>query len=140
MTRISIGLLLLAGLLLAYHNVFPEEHRDDCHVCGMWIDQNMHTRHVVTTRDGSQIMFCSLSCAMKFINANQSEIKRIQVADYLTAELVDAQKAVYLVDSDAPPVMSYLSFIAFRDRASAQKFQKVHGGTITDFGGVRNFL
>lgn len=137
---LHILFLVLATLLLPRIIVYSAESRADCYFCGMWIDQNLHTRHVVTAYDGSQIVFCSLACTVKFLKTHQNDVKRIQVADYLSTELVDANEAVYLVDSDAPPIMSYTSFIAFRDNKVSEKFQNVHGGTIMSFVEAQKLL
>ena len=116
--------------------IVAEEARDDCRVCGMWIDQYMHTRHVLTEPDGTKISFCSFTCAARFMKTHEVDVKQLQVADYLTTELVGVKDGFYLVESDAPPVMSYTSIIAFATRESAEKFQKVHGGRIMTFDEV----
>ena len=110
-----------------------EEAREDCSVCGMWIDQYMYTRHVLTEADGSRLSFCSFTCAAKHIKKHGSDVNQLQAADYLTSELVDAKDAFYLVGSDAPPVMSYTSIIVFADIEQAKDFQKSHGGKILTF-------
>ena len=99
----------------------------------MWIDQYRHTRHVFIDKQGNEIMFCSLTCAARYLKAHESEMEKLQVADYLTAELIDTDQAVYLVGSDAPPVMSNTSFIAFAHRDEAEEFRKQHGGRIMKF-------
>lgn len=125
--------LLMAVLLSLAGAVYADEHRDDCHVCGMWIDQNLRTRLVITTTAGDTAMFCSFACAARFWEKRRAVIQQIRVADYLTTELVDAYSAVYLIGSDVPPVMSFLSIIAFGKRDEALTFQKMHGGMIMGF-------
>lgn len=78
-------------------------------------------------------MFCSLTCAARYLKAHRTEMKQLQVADYLSAELIDTTRAVYLAGSDAPPVMSNTSIIAFSRREQAVKFQQKHGGRILTF-------
>ena len=113
-----------------------KEAREDCRICGMWIDQHMHSRHVLTPADGSEVSFCSFTCTARFLKMPEVKMKRLQVADYLTAELVDVKDAFYLVGSDAPPVMSQISIIAFYDREAAENFRKLHGGKIMNFDEV----
>jgi nitrous oxide reductase accessory protein NosL len=127
---------LAVFVVLSFAGVFAGEARDDCRVCGMWIDQYMHTRHVLTEVDGSKVSFCSFTCAAKHIRKHGADVKRLQAADYLTAELVAATDATYLVGSDVLPVMSYTSIIAFADPATAKEFQKEHGGRIMTFAEV----
>ena len=116
--------------------VIAEEKREECRLCGMWIDQYIHTRHVLTAEDGGQISFCSFTCAARYIKSFGENVLHLQVADYLTAELVDVGSAFYLLGSDAPPVMSYTSVIAFQSLAEADNFRKLHGGKIMTFAEV----
>lgn len=132
MFRYLIFVVCLLLFAFSYNYVAvvnAQEVREDCRVCGMWIDQYMQTRHVLTTADGTnKIYFCSFTCAAKYIKKHGADIKQLQAADYLTADLVSAEKAIYLVGSEAPPVMSSTSIIAFAGKESADKFQKLHGG------------
>lgn len=128
-----LWLVSLALLLLAAPILFAAEPRPECQVCGMWIDQYRHTRHVFTAKDGTQVMFCSLTCAARHLKTHKTEMQQLQVADYLSAALIDTAQAIYLVESDAPPVMSNISIIAFASRAQAEKFQQAHGGRILPF-------
>ena len=129
-------LLLSASLLYFAPSILAEEAREDCRLCGMWIDQYMHTRHVLTSADGTQISFCSFTCAAKYLKKHEKEIIQVQAANYLTGELVDVGDAIYLLGSDAPPVMSNTSIIAFAGIEAAEGFQKLHGGTIMTFDEV----
>lgn len=129
----SLCFFFLALLLIGASSLFAASSRPDCKVCGMWIDQYQHTRHLFIAKDGSKVMFCSLTCAARYLKTYGSELKQLQVADYLSTELVDATRAVYLVGSDAPPVMSNTSIIAFSSRERAEKFQQEHGGRILTY-------
>jgi len=134
---------MLAIFLLAFEapvhyvpGVFAEEAREDCRLCGMWIDQYMHTRHVLTQADGTKISFCSFTCAVKYMKMHEGEVKQLQVADYLSTELVDVENAFYLLGSDAPPVMRNTSIITFASKKTVESFQKLHGGKIMAFDEV----
>lgn len=127
-------LFLVVFLLICLSDIFAaEETREDCCVCGMWIDQYMHTRHVLTEAGGSRLSFCSFTCAAKYIKKHGSDVNQLQASDYITAELVYAKDAFYLVGSDAPPVMSYTSIIVFADLEKANDYQKSNGGKIMTF-------
>lgn len=119
-------------LFLLSMSVFCEQ-RDECDICGMWIDQYMSTRHVITLKDNTTKSFCSLACAAKYLNENKENVKDVKVADFLTQKLIDAEKAFYLEGSDVPGVMSYTSRIAFSTKTDAEKFQSTHGGRIITF-------
>ncbi len=131
-----LSLFCLVLILAALPNYTAAAPRPDCRICGMWIDQNLHTRHIFTLEDGSQVMFCSLTCAAKYLKTHKNGIKRMQVADYLSTEPIDTGLAVYLVDSDAPPVMSNTSVVAFAGREEAEKFRARHGGRLLSFAEV----
>ncbi len=126
-------MIMLVSLIFCAPCVLAEEAREDCRVCGMWIDQYMHTRHVLTAADGTQVSFCSFACAARYLNKEKVDAAGLQAADFLTTDLVSAKDAFYLVGSDAPPVMSYISIIAFASREEAENFQKSHGGQIMTF-------
>jgi nitrous oxide reductase accessory protein NosL len=128
-----VWLFAMILLLLATPTPWAAEPRPDCQICGMWIDQYRHTRHVFIAKDTTQIMFCNLPCAVRYLKTHSAEMQELQVADYLSAELTDSALAFYLVESDAPPVMSNTSIIAFASREQAEKFQQSHGGRILNF-------
>ena len=134
--RRHIWLLVLIILLLAAPTLFAAEPRPDCQICGMWIDQYRHTRHVFIAKNGTQVMFCNLPCAVRYLKTHAPEMQELQVADYLSAELIDSDLAFYLVESDAPAVMSNTSIIAFAHREQAEKFLQKHGGRILNFAQV----
>ena len=126
-------LFLLIFPLYYASSIFADEKREDCRICGMWIDQYIRTRHVLTKTDGTQEYLCSYTCTAKYLKTNHVKPKLLQVADYLTTEPVDAGNAFYLVGSDALPVMSYISIIAFATKDSAESFQEMHGGKVMSF-------
>lgn len=126
-------MFFLVFMLIGVPLLFAASPRPECKICGMWIDQYRHTRHAFTSKEGSQVMFCSLTCAARYLKSHGTEMKLLQVADYLSTELIDTTQAVYLAGSDAPPVMSNTSIIAFSSRARAEKFQKEHGGRILTY-------
>jgi chemotaxis methyl-accepting protein methylase len=99
----------------------------------MYLDEYASTVHVVIFKDGTRLETCSLACAVKVYAKEKVRVKKIMAADFLTAELVDAERAVYLEGSDIEGVMSYTSRIAFSNRADAVKFQKKHGGKIITY-------
>lgn len=132
-SRLYIGGAVFLLLFYALTSLGADTRRRECAVCGMWIDQYEHTRHVVILHDGNTEYFCSIACASKYIEVNGREIQKIKVADFITRELIEADYAFYLVDSDIPGVMSYISRIAFATSKSAEEFREIHGGKIITF-------
>ena len=132
-TRMRIASLVFLFCLTMFPGLARAEERKECSLCGMYLDEYASTVHVVIFTDGTRQETCSLACAAKIYAKEKVRIKKIMAADFLNADLVDADHAVYLEGSDIPAVMSFTSRIAFRDRAEAVKFQKKHGGNIVTF-------
>ncbi len=102
-------------------------------MCGMWLDENLKTRHVAGVRGGGSFPFCSLACASGFLDQRAKDVTTVKAADYGTTKLVDARKAFYVLRSDAPPVMGPVSTVAFGKKSDAEAFRKRHGGEPADF-------
>lgn len=134
MSRIAV-LIVIFALWCAFPpgDGSSASEREDCSLCGMWIDLYMKTRHVVTLEDGTSESFCSIACAAKYIKQHKGGVKMIQAADFDTTELISAENAFYLEGSDIPGVMSYTSRIAFSRLTQAEGFQARHGGRIVSF-------
>ncbi|MFN3395382.1 MAG: nitrous oxide reductase accessory protein NosL [Thermodesulfovibrionales bacterium] len=124
--------LCILFLFSLWMSVFGE-HREECAICGMWIDQYMSTRHVIILKDNTTTSFCSIACAARYLNENRQKVKNVKVADFLTDRLINAEKAYYLEGSDVPGVMSYISRIAFSTKTDAERFQRKHGGRLITF-------
>ncbi len=124
---------VISWLLFNVIAVTAEPDRKECAVCGMWIDQYQRTRHVIALRSGETVYFCSAACAARYVKDNRQKVETIRTADFITEQLVEAEKAFYLQGSDVPGVMSYVSTIAFATRKDAEEFQRMHGGRIIAF-------
>jgi len=135
--KIDMKRIVVAGIMLwlifNVISVTADPDRKECAVCGMWIDQYERTRHVIALRDGNTAYFCSAACAVRYVKDNGQKVETIRTADFITEQLVEAEKAFYLQGSDVPGVMSYVSTIAFATRKDAEEFQKMHGGRIIAF-------
>ncbi len=126
---VIIALFLLTGIS---RDVNCSE-RQECAVCGMYIDLYERTRHVVHFNDRSPETTCSLACAAILIEKYKGKIICVEAADFLTGKLIAADTANYLEGSDIPGVMSYTSRIAFSSKKKALSFRKKHGGRILSF-------
>jgi copper chaperone NosL len=107
--------------------------REECVVCGMYLDLYERTRLVISYIDGTTKLTCSLACAAEIINKDRGRINGVKAADFLTGTLLDADKAYFLEGSDIPGVMTYTSRLAFSSKAQALTFKKKHGGKIITF-------
>jgi nitrous oxide reductase accessory protein NosL len=105
-----------------------------CQYCGMDREKFAATRLLVEYANGTVIGTCSIHCAaVDLAQSFGKEIKAIQVADYRSGRLIDAEKAHWVVGAGLPGVMAAKSRVAFADRAGAEAFRKEKGGEIAGF-------
>ena len=123
--------LFAGGLALAQTDV---ENHKACAYCGMDRGQFAHSRMLIVYNDGSQVAVCSLHCAAvdSAVNLDKTP-KSIQVADFGTKNLIDAEKAFWVIGGTKPGVMSKRAKWAFADKADAEGFIKVNGGQLATF-------
>jgi nitrous oxide reductase accessory protein NosL len=128
---LMIGLLLTGALALAQQDA--DKHAS-CKYCGM--DRKMfgHSRMLLVYEDGSELGSCSLHCVAVDLALNIDKTpKTVQVADYNTKNLIDAETAVWVIGGDKPGVMSKRAKWAFANKSDAEAFIQQNKGTLTDF-------
>ena len=105
-----------------------------CPLCGMDREKFAHSRMLLEYSDGAVFPACSLHCAVldMAINLDKTPAK-ILVGDYKTKELIDAEKAFWVIGGDQMGVMSKRAKWAFGDKAEAEAYVKAHGGQVADF-------
>jgi nitrous oxide reductase accessory protein NosL len=129
----ALALLCLASPAIAQTRE-DVSRAPSCKYCGMDREKFGHSRMLLEYDDGSVIGTCSLHCvAVDLAVTLDRSPTAIKVGDLDTKELVDAEKAVWVVGGDRPGVMTKRAKWAFRDRAAAEAFVKQHGGTIATF-------
>jgi copper chaperone NosL len=135
LVRFTMGVLLvlmLAGVLWALESDVTQI--PSCKYCGMNREMFAHSRMLITYEDGSSVGTCSLHCSILEFSLNLDKMpKSILVGDYGTKNLIDAEKAFWVIGGDKPGVMSKKAKWAFADKASAEKFQKEHGGMVAQY-------
>jgi nitrous oxide reductase accessory protein NosL len=135
---------LLSGLLtvlftLAACMVFAQTAADvdkhpTCTYCGMDRQKFAHSRMLVTYDDGSQFGACSIHCAALNMAVTLDKTpKAIEVADYNTKKLLDAQKATWVIGGKKPGVMTKNAKWAFEKPADAEAFIKESGGAVATY-------
>jgi nitrous oxide reductase accessory protein NosL len=88
----------------------------------------------LVNEDGSELGACSLHCVAVDLALNIDKTpKTIQVADFNTKSLIDAEKAVWVIGGDKPGVMSKRAKWAFEKKADAEAYVKAHQGALADF-------
>jgi hypothetical protein len=93
-----------------------------------------HTRMFVTYEDGTKVGTCSLHCLALDLSINIDKMPfRIEVGDYISKRLIDAEQAFWVIGGNRPGVMAKEGKWAFANRVYAEKFIREHGGTLATF-------
>lgn len=132
---ICVGLSLPASALSAGEAI-PGDVADhpNCPICGMDRHKFSHSRVLIDYDDGSQFGACSLHCAAIDMAYHLDKgLVSIQVGDYATRQLIDAQSAVWVVGGNKMGVMTKNAKWAFADPKNAEAFMAENGGRRTDF-------
>lgn len=105
-----------------------------CKYCGMDRTKFAHSRMFVEYDDGSSLGTCSIHCLAIDLVVNMDKTSRsIQVGDYNSKKLIDAEKAFWVIGGNKPGVMTKKAKWAFENKADAEKFIAENGGTLATF-------
>ncbi|BCS98756.1 NosL family protein [Desulfoluna limicola] len=109
------------------------EHAD-CPYCGMNRATFAHSRFLIQYNDGSSVGTCSLHCAAidMALKIDKSP-KALMVGDYQSKELIDAEKAFWVLGGDKMGVMTLRAKWAFKKTEDAEKFVAENGGELVPF-------
>jgi len=130
----ALALLAIGGAALADAHLGDVKDGPSCKYCGMDRARFASTRMVIEYDDGSKLAACSLHCAAVdlALQIDRTPVA-IRVADLVTQQLVDAEKAVWVLGGSRPGVMSRRGKWAFAERGAAETFLKENGGSIATF-------
>lgn len=100
--------LVLASIIISFFASFCFAQDDvstykACKNCGM--DRNMfaHSRSLITFDDGTAVPTCSIHCtAVELALSLDKTPRSIEVGDYKTKKLIDAEKAYWVVGGSTP--------------------------------------
>jgi nitrous oxide reductase accessory protein NosL len=110
-----------------------EKHKD-CKYCGMEREKWNFSRVYLEYDDGSTEGTCGIHCAAVDLALNiDKSPKTIWVADYGTKQLIDGEKAVWVLGGKKQGVMTKRAKWAFGDKAAAEAFVKENEGTLATF-------
>jgi hypothetical protein len=134
--RIIVALLSLC-LTFVGGSVFAEDdlHMEpSCKFCGMDRTKFAHSRMFVKYDDASTRGTCSLHClAIELaLNIDKAPVS-IQVGDFNSKNLIDAEKASWVIGGNKPGVMTKQAKWAFEKKADAEKFIAENGGVLASF-------
>jgi nitrous oxide reductase accessory protein NosL len=107
--------------------------REECKVCGMYIDQYLRSAGELVHKDGTKEHTCGVACLLRVLeDEGIEEFQSITVHDWKTGNRVDARNATYSLGSLVIPDM-IPNFIAFETKEGAEAFKAEKGGEVIDF-------
>jgi len=132
-----VFVLLIAVSLITCSAAFAAEKKASCPLCGMEQEKFGHTWMVIEYEDGTTEGLCSIHCAaVEFAQKIDKTPKAIKVGDYNTKQLIDAEKAFWVIGGSKMGVMTKRAKWAFEKKDDAEKFMKENGGTPATFDEV----
>jgi len=100
-----------------------------CAYCGMDRAKYAHSRVLIEYDDGTSFGACSLRCAaVDLANNIDKSPKSIGVGDYNSKNLIDAERAFWVIGGKNPGVMTPNAKWAFEHKHAADKFINENGG------------
>ncbi len=128
---LSLSLVPVAAALAADDDI--AKHKS-CKFCGMDREKWNFSRVYLEYDDGSTEGTCSIHCAAVDLAVNLDRSPRvIWVADYGTKQLIDGEKAAWVLGGKKPGVMTKRAKWAFADKAAAEAFVKENEGSVGTF-------
>jgi copper chaperone NosL len=110
-----------------------------CNYCGMNRQVFAHSRMLIEYDDGTLVGVCSLHCAAVDLVLNIDKTpKKISVGDFKNKNLIEAEKAFWVVGGSKPGVMTKNAKWAFETKEDADKFVQENGGKPTTFDQALN--
>jgi copper chaperone NosL len=132
---IVFGFALISGMSSV---AFAQKAQDiqnhpTCVYCGMDREQFAHSRFLIEYDDGSTLGACSIHCAAIDLTKNIDKTpKSMQVGDYVTKMLINAETAIWVLGGSKPGVMTKRAKWAFANKENAESYIKENGGEICD--------
>ena len=136
--RILCGVLATFFLLTAVA-AYAETMKDiqehpSCKYCGMDRQKFDYSRMLTEYNDGSSFGSCSIHCtALDLAQTFDKQPKAIMVGDYNKKNLIDAEKAFWVIGGKKPGVMTKTAKWAFADKKDAEAFIKENEGKLANF-------
>ena len=119
---------------------FAQQTKDDisvhktCKYCGMDRGSYNFSRMLIEYEDGTVVAFCALRCAaVDLANNIDKTPKTIQVGDFNGKQLIDGEKAFWVIGGSKPGVMSKRGKWAFEKKDDAENFIRTNQGKMASF-------
>ncbi len=137
MKRLSLLAIVILICISVPAIVFAQEDAKkypSCKYCGMDREKFAHSRVLIEYEDGSVVPMCSIHCAaVDLANNIDKTPKAILVGDYGTKNLVDVEKAFWVIGGSKMGVMTKRAKWAFETKEGAEAFRKENGGALANF-------
>jgi len=128
---VALMIPAFADMAAAHEDI--DSHRE-CNYCGMDRKAYGFSRMVIIYKDGAKAGVCSVHCTITELDSNKGrEIATMLVADRNTRNLVDVEKATWVIGGNKRGVMTMRPKWAFATKESAQSFISKHGGAIASW-------
>jgi len=99
--------------------------------CGRDREKFAHSRMLIEYGEGSSFGSCSIHCvALDLAQSFDKQPKAIWAADYNKKNLIDAEKAYWVIGGKKPGVMTKTAKWAFAEKKDAEAFIKENGGKL----------
>jgi copper chaperone NosL len=130
------------GILVAFCLLLPgfASGQDDvqkhpaCKYCGMDREKFAHSRVFIDYDDGTTAGMCSLHCAAIDLALNIDKTpKTLFIGEYNAKDLIDAEKAFWIIGGKKMGVMTTKAKWAFVGKEDAEKFKAENGGDAATF-------
>jgi hypothetical protein len=133
----KVALLVIALLLVSVSIALAHDDtklHPACPLCGMDRERFAHSRMLVEYDDGTMAATCSIHCmAVELANKLNKTPVSVKVGDFNTKDLIDAEKAVWVIGGSKPGVMTRRAKWAFGTREAADQFIKENGGMVVTY-------
>lgn len=105
-----------------------------CSHCGMDRGTYNTSRMLISYDDGTSSGTCSLHClATELKKHSAKKVTSVQVADYNSKKLINAESAYWVLGGDKKGVMSKTATWAFEKHQEAEVFIRQHGGKLVRY-------
>jgi len=142
MKKGMLSAVLITFLLSLFGTVFAQDDvqkSPSCKFCGMDRAKFAHSRMLVTYDDGTTLGTCSIHCLAIDLATNIDKTPRLlEVGDFNSNNLIDAEKAFWVIGGNKPGVMTKQAKWAFEKKENAEKFIAENGGTLVTFDEAMN--
>jgi len=140
MKKMCVVNLVIAVCFAFSGLTFAQQTKEDisvhkaCKYCGMDRGSFDFSRMLIEYDDGTVTAICSIHCAaIDLANNIDKAPKAIKVGDFNGKQLIDAEKAFWLVGGTKPGVMSKRGKWAFEKKDDAENFMKANQGKMASF-------